>query len=238
MSKIIISPSFVPAPDINFCFPVPKRLETERVALIPFDPAEHAEAAYNATKGDGDNVHGSWTWIPIPPIESVNDFIQLVWEKWVKPMNNTTLFAVLDKTKGEVFAGLIGYMQASATDLSLEIGPVITFPAFQGTCVTTNSVGLLLHYALDLPSDGGLGPSNLKSIRAAERMGFQKEAIHRWSRVLTPQKAIETNGKAVREGDPRGPDHLGRDTIILGLCWDDWESGGKALTDVAIERRK
>ncbi|KAJ7591532.1 hypothetical protein C8J56DRAFT_887849 [Mycena floridula] len=207
-------------------------------------PSKHAGAAYNGTKGNGDDMNGSWAWIPIGPFESLEDFLQSVTH-----LQDSTLFAVLDKTKGEVLAGLIGYVYASANDLSVELGPVIAFPAFQGTFVASNAVGILLHYALNLPSDGGLGlrrvqwfanVMNTSSVRAAERMGFQREGIIRWARVLTPQKSIGTNGKAIREGDPRGSDHLGRDSIVLGLCWDDWESQGRAITDAAIdiERRK
>ncbi|KAJ7591533.1 acyl-CoA N-acyltransferase [Mycena floridula] len=245
MSEITISPSFAPASEINFCFPVPERLETERVALVPFDPSKHAEAAYNGTKGNSDDVNGSWAWVPMGPFESLEDFLQFVTAKF--HLQDSTLFAILDKTKGEVLAGLIGCLYGSANDLSVELGPVIVFPAFQKTFVASNAVGILLHYALDLPVDGGLGlrrvqwfanVMNTSSVRAAERMGFQREGIIRWARVLTPQKSIGTNGKAIREGDPRGSDHSGRDSIVLSLCWDDWESQGRALTDAAIERLK
>ena len=108
---------------------------------------------------------------------------------------------------------------------------MITLPPFQRTHVTTNAIGLLLLYALDLPPHGlGLrrvqwqaNKLNTKSVGAAQKLGFKLEAILRWDRVLPATKASVYNGGREREGDPR-PGTVGRDTAMLALCWDDWES--------------
>jgi len=130
--------------------------------------------------------------------------------------------------------------------LAVEIGHILTLPAFQRTYVTSNAVGLLLHYALDTPSAGGLGlrrvfwqanALNEKSVRAAQRMGFHFEAIIRWDRVLPLGKDIDIAGnkKGERSEDPR-PGCIARDTAMLSLCWDDWEGGGRQHVDEIMAR--
>jgi RimJ/RimL family protein N-acetyltransferase len=79
---------------------------------------------------------------------------------------------------------------------------------------------------------------NQGSVRLAQRMGFLTEGILRWDRVLPLGKPADTgNGKPEREGDPRAG-CMGRDTIILGLCWDDWENGGREKVESEMARRK
>ena len=123
------------------------------------------------------------------------------------------LYAIIDKTRSPHptsaslshapsqvnFAGVLGYLNSCPIHLKTEIGFLIVLPPFQRTHVTTNAVGLLLLYALNLPSISdsvpfpGLGlrrvqwqtnELNAKSIRAAERMGLKMEGILRWDRVL------------------------------------------------------
>jgi len=167
------------------------------------------------------------------------------------------LFAVIDKTQsadsedGGALAGTIGYLNTSSATLSTEIGFVVTLPPFQRTHVTSNAIGLLLQYALDLPdasadgSRGGLGlrrvqwqadSANTASIRAAERMGFRMEGLLRWDRVL---RAGKENGKVGNgRSCPLGEEgDIGRDSVILSLCWDDWEGGAREKVISVMERR-
>ncbi|KAG7440101.1 uncharacterized protein BT62DRAFT_938298 [Guyanagaster necrorhizus] len=161
-----------------------------------------------------------------------------------------TLFAVYDTTKsGEsAYAGVIGYLNSSAEDLVAEIGFVIIAPTFHKTHVTSNAVGLLMKYALDVPGEGGLGlrrvvwqanAANTASVRTAKRMGFQQEGILRWHRAWRTSKARGGNGISVRKGDPKEDGFpLGRDTAILSICWDDWEGGVRAHVEATMARTK
>jgi RimJ/RimL family protein N-acetyltransferase len=158
-----------------------------------------------------------------------------------------TLLVVYDKSKADLeMAGLIGYLNTSEKDMATEIGPVIIFKRFHRSHVASNATGLLLHYALDLPKDGGLGfrrvawstgDKNEVSVRFAQKMGFQNEGLLRWTKTLLPEKMTGSNGKQVRDGDPRA-DLGGRNTTILSVCWDDWENGGRELCDSVMDRIK
>jgi len=60
---------------------------------------------------------------------------------------------MIDKTRGGgALAGVIGLFFMSPENLSVEIGWVLVFPTFQRTYATTNAIGLLLRYCLELPS--------------------------------------------------------------------------------------
>lgn len=161
----------------------------------------------------------------------------------------TVLFAIIDKTRpasnedeSGALAGVIAYINTSKDNLSTEISYVITFPDFQLTHVTFNAVGLLLQYALDSPSDGGLGlgrvqwktsTANTTPINSAELVGFVKEGVLRWDRVGNA-KGKAGNGREVpQRGDG---DNLGRDTVVYGFCWDDWKQGGKERVQAVMDK--
>lgn len=151
------------------------------------------------------------------------------------------LYAVIDKTHppsaedgSGVLAGLLAYLNSSALDLSTEIGFVVTLPPFQRTHVTSNAIGLLLQYALEPESSGALGlrrvqwqcnSMNQASRRTAARMGFRLEGILRWERLFPQGRVLEKvgNGRDLPPGT--NANDLGRDTVMHGLCWDDWEQG-------------
>ena len=181
------------------------------------------------------------------------------------------LFAVYDKSSGAnnetpcgTFAGIIAFKESSVSHLKTEIGTVVILPKFQQTHVASNAVGLLLHYALDLPQavkaadcprsehntlpvlalglrrvSWAANSHNEASIRLAERLGFRKEGILRWDRVMPKDRKVMGigNGSAVRNGDAR-LDCVGRDTVLYSLCWDDWENGGREKVDAIMAREK
>jgi RimJ/RimL family protein N-acetyltransferase len=162
--------------------------------------------------------------------------------------------AVIDKTRprsaeddeGEL-AGIMSYIRTSTTHLSTEIGGVLILPPYHRTHVATNAAGLMLQYALSSPQDGGLGlrrvewltsTMNVASVRVAERLGFKQEAVLRWHMIF--RRGAQTHkvghGRPLPPGSEEGD--LGRDTIVLSLCWDDWEQGGREKVEEAMARTK
>ncbi|KAF7369261.1 hypothetical protein MVEN_00253800 [Mycena venus] len=228
--------------DVNFCFPVPANLKNDRVGLVPFIPSEHADAFF-AAAGIRPEL---FTYLPWGPFDTAQEFVSTVIEKRIQPDRGMILFAVFDtSTPGKPqLAGIIGLLDTSAANLSTEIGFVITLPQFQRTHVTTNAIGLLLHWTLDASLEGGLGlrrvawkanAHNTRSVRAAERLGFRQEGVLRWDRVLPAWKTEGGNGGGVRAGDSK-PDCRGRDTVLLSLCWDDWEAGARKSVKEIMQR--
>ncbi|KAJ7614792.1 acyl-CoA N-acyltransferase [Roridomyces roridus] len=223
----------------NFCFPVPEKLEGALVKLVPFLVASHAEA-FCASSDDA-----LFSFLPWGPFSSTEEFVSTVLGERINNNPSIALFAVIDKATGSL-AGTIGLLDASPVHLCAEIGFVITLKSFQRTHVTSHAIGLLLHWMLDTPAQGGLGlrraawranAFNERSVSAAKRMGFRMEGLMRWARVL-PESRTEAEGarrEGPREGDPK-PRCLGGDSVILGLCWDDWEGGVREQVDKIMSR--
>lgn len=170
-------------------------------------------------------------------------------------------------------AGTVGLQWAEPAKFSVEIGHLMTLPAFQRTYVTSNAIGLLALLCLSDPAaatssmdhgkgetldkneegealtlapydldgrkpskssssprghiTGGLGlrrvqyqsnPSNIASVRAAERLGFKVEGITRWQRAVSVEKE-----SVRRAGD--APDVMGGwHSTGLAMCFDNWEA--------------
>jgi len=234
---------FPSAKDDNFCFPIPDALETEKLRLVPFIPSLHAEAIINATDVD------TWHYLTFGPFTSAKEFIDLFYEVRIHQNNESTYFVGLDKTRlnsnGEPTpAGLTGYIRANPDQLGIELF-VMVLPRFRRTHIGSHMIGLLLQYALNLPTHpkGGLGlrrvqweanVKNKSSIGLAMKMGFKMESVKRWSRVLQLGKEEGSNGLPTRRGDPR-EEFKGFDTACLALCWDEWEEEGKRQVEAMLQ---
>ncbi|KAI0294621.1 acyl-CoA N-acyltransferase [Multifurca ochricompacta] len=227
--------------DINWIFPLHEAtLESERVKLTPFIPSEHAkEYAEQATAHP--ELH-RWFPFDLPNLDVILTTVELR----VRRDPTWILFAIIDKARGGALAGVIGLVYASPTNLSVEIAWVLVFPKFQRTYVTTNAVGIILQYCLELPTASprpGLGlrraqwmthSLNKPSHDAAKRMGLKDEGILRWMFVLPEGK--EGHGIPIREGDPQ-QSHPGRHSLVLSFCADDWENGGREHVQKLIDRK-
>jgi RimJ/RimL family protein N-acetyltransferase len=163
------------------------------------------------------------------PFSTLSDF--LTWlENRIRSDKGNVAFAVLDKTQSadHQFAGTIGLLNTSPDHLHTEVAFVFTLPPFQRTHVTTHAIGLLLQWCFEELKlrrvQWQANECNEKSWKAAMKMGFTKEGVSRWQMVLPVGKLH--GGLLPREGDPK-PDCPGRHSIMLAVCWDDWENGVK-----------
>ncbi|KAK7015204.1 hypothetical protein VNI00_019154 [Paramarasmius palmivorus] len=231
--------------DTNFYFPIPDILESDGVKLVPFIPAKHASSLLQGLS----TTPTLTQCLPIGPYTSPEDLVLDFWDNRLKPSPSSTLFVIYDKTQPDVndeAAGFIALINTSLQDLHTEIGYVVIFQRFQRTHVSSNAVGVLMRYALDLPERGGLGlrrvqwqanKLNEASVGLALKMGFVKEGVLRWHRVLDKGKEKGHNGGRHRKGDPR-EGCSARDTAILAVCWDDWEDGVREKVEEVMRRRK
>lgn len=235
--------------DLNFCFPV-RELSNERIKMTPFKASIHSSSFVSNSSAHPE----LWAHMPTGPFQTVQDFDTKFLEAVVHRDPGMVLFAIIDKTKppsaadeeGEL-AGIMSYTSSSAANLSTEIGFIVILPPYQRTHVNSNAVGLLLQYALDLPSQGGLGlrrvqwlcsSVNAPSIRAAERLGFKKEGVMKWHRVFHDGKDRSKvhNGRELPRGGRVEQDY-GRDSVVFGQCWDDWEQGGREKIQAIMVRQ-
>ncbi|CAE6513793.1 unnamed protein product [Rhizoctonia solani] len=187
-------------------------------------------------------------YLPWNPFNTLHEF-EIHFEERIRSDPSWCVYAALDKSKlvpdqvetAHALAGTIGYLRASPELSSVEIGYVIVLPSYQRTFVSTHAIGLLLDYALQQPSDGGLGlrrvqwqahADNMASVRAAQRMGMKMEGILRWERTIPIDK---DNGIKPRDDDVL--QLKGRHSAMLAMCWDDWENQGREHVQKLMARR-
>jgi RimJ/RimL family protein N-acetyltransferase len=192
--------------------------------------------------------------MPSGPYVTRAEFVSQFIEKISQPNPGWVTFAIIDKTRGPSaededgeLAGIVSYMNTSTVHLSTEIGFIVIPPPYQRTHVTTNAVGLMLQFALDGAERGGIGlrrvqwlasSMNNPSIRAAERLGFTREGVLRWHMMFRQgaQNGKAGTGRALPPGSDDGD--FGRDTVVLGLCWDDWENGARHRVQELMARTR
>ncbi|KAK6339765.1 hypothetical protein TWF718_009159 [Orbilia javanica] len=229
----------------NFCIPAAIReISNDRIKLTPFNSTIHA-AEFVMVANQYPDV---WAHGPFGPFDSTHAFISDFIESFIRPNTGIMMYAVIDKTRAPragspdkegTLAGIIALCNTSSVMQTTEIAFVFTLAPFQNTHVTTNAVGLLLGFALNPPEDGGLGlrrvqwttsSVNEKSIVTAEKMGFTREGVMRWAMVYPGGKTKGKPGNGKSLESPQGhlnQDDLGRDSVVLSMCWDDWLIKGK-----------
>ncbi|KAH8996782.1 acyl-CoA N-acyltransferase [Lactarius akahatsu] len=225
--------------DVNFSLPIDESsLESDRIKLTPFIPALHAQEYWDQST----QAPEIYRFMSIRP-KTIDEYLAFL-ETHIRRNPNFIFFAIIDKGRGGTLAGSIGLINTEPVNRSTEIGFITIFPAYQRTYVTSNAVGIILRYCLELPTAPrpGLGlrrvqwvthSFNQPSYNAAVRMGFRYEGTLRWHRVLREGK----EGKGLpREGDPsKNP---ARDSKYLSFCADDWENEGREHVERAINRQK
>lgn len=226
-----------------FSFPLRwDALENEVVKLIPFISRDHGNLLWSKFEPDREGI---MRWLPFAAPSTLDKFLTFVESLNSFKDKNAIAFAIVDKTRpdeggfGGGLAGLLGLLNTSEEHLRTEVAPVLTLPAYQGTHVTANAVGLLLRYCLNLPSDRevpGLGlrrvawttsPLNIGSQKTAEKLGFVKEGMSRWKWIM-PMEKQSLGNLPHPEATDRRP---GRDSVDYAICWDDWEGGVREVVE-------
>lgn len=234
--------------NLNFCFPV-KNFSSDRVKLVLFDPKIHLGPYFEAQL----KWPEIWAHSAFGPYKTKEDLNEDFLENVIHKSPAVVMFVIIDKTKPAcsfdsegAFAGVLTYLNASDRNLVTEVGHIQIFPPFQRTHVNTHACGLLMQYALETKEKGGLGcrrcqwmtsSANQKSQNAAIRLGFLHEGILRWDRVYHDGDARGKPGNGIALAGDREPQNIGRHTYIYGLCWDDWENGGREKLQALMDRR-
>lgn len=226
---------------------------TELLSNFRSQPSIHAREAYeNLSSPEGRIV---FDYLPVPVPSSFEEYLTMLEGPRGRQNTEWCHFAIIDKThQPPRLAGTIALLGTSVATLSTEIGCVLIFPKYQvsraedwfrvdklnrtaqRTHINTHANALLLRYCFEVIHlrrvQWKANSKNERSVKAAQRLGFQLEGVIRWERP-TP-----ANGFAVDNVNGLGqPERgLGRHSVLLATCWDTWLSSGKATIDELMAR--
>lgn len=162
-----------PAPDAALVFEGPHaRLEALRAE-------DHAVLLHQAFDGH------DWVWdyMPAGPFASSAQF-----HRWVRDRtrdHDPLFFAILDKER-DICGGFASLMRIKPPSGSIEVGFIAMAPALQRTRAATEAMFLMMQWAFEAGYrryEWKCDALNLRSRRAAQRLGFSYEGIFRQATV-------------------------------------------------------
>lgn len=149
----------------------------------PLDPERHAGDLFDAFTQDRDG-HG-WTYLPYGPFEE-----EAAFRAWIDGscLGDDPLFhAVVDAASGRAL-GLASYLRINPDHGSIEVGHIHYAPALQHSVAATEAMYLMMRRAFDELGyrryEWKCNAANADSRRAAERLGFTFEGVHRQALVV------------------------------------------------------
>ncbi|WP_114377817.1 GNAT family N-acetyltransferase [Elioraea thermophila] len=162
--------------------PLPARIAHagRSVRLEPLGPS-HAADLWLAAAG----AEASWTYLSYGPFESETALRRHLAR--LAARHDPLFFAVLPTARGGA-AGWISFMEMRPDDADIEIGHIWFPPVLARSRAATEAIAILMRHALDDLGYRRLtwkcDALNAASRRAAERLGFTFEGIHRNHRIV------------------------------------------------------
>jgi len=182
-------------------------LEGRTCRLEPLDADAHAAALHAAYAAAPDDA--LWTYMPDGP--RADAAAHRAWVASVAHREDPFFLAVVDAGTGRP-AGVASYLRIAPEHGTIEVGWIALSPLLQRTTAATEAMWLMMRHAFDdlgyrryeWKCDALNGPSR----RAAERLGFTFEGIHR--------QAVVVKGR-------------NRDTAWFSVLDSEWPAIGAAL---------
>jgi RimJ/RimL family protein N-acetyltransferase len=151
--------------------------------LEPFDIEAHGDTLWQCVGGP---EHAAlWDYMHEGPFVDRADF-NAVMSKTGGPDSRVPV-AILDAATG-ITVGRASYMNIVPKNLCLEVGAVMFSPQLQRTRIATEAMYLMMRYVFDDLAyrryEWKCNALNVKSMRAAERLGFTFEGLFRQHMIV------------------------------------------------------
>ena len=152
-------------------------IEGKLVDLKPLIASEFAEELFISNAIDKEGIN--WSYLPYGPFDSQVDYA-----KWIKSFeegDDPIFFAVISK-KLKKAIGIASFLRINPTKGLIEVGHINYSPLLQKTTEATEAMFLMMKWVFDngyRRYEWKCNALNLKSRRAAQRLGFSYEGVFR-----------------------------------------------------------
>ena len=147
------------------------------VDLKPLIASEFSEELFISNAIDKEGIN--WAYLPYGPFES-----QANYAKWIKSFedgDDPIFFAIISK-KLKKAIGIASFLRINPTKGLIEVGHINYSPLLQKTTEATEAMFLMMKWVFDngyRRYEWKCNALNLKSRRAAQRLGFSYEGVFR-----------------------------------------------------------
>ena len=152
-------------------------IDGKLVELKPLKAALYSTQLFEANSLDKDGLN--WIYLPYGPFKSENEYAE--WIKSFEDGDDPIFFAIINKKLSKA-VGISSYLRIKPHDGSIEVGHINYSPLLQNTTEATEAMYLMMKWAFDngyRRYEWKCNALNLKSRRAAQRLGFSYEGIFR-----------------------------------------------------------
>ena len=152
-------------------------IEGKLVDLKPLIASEFAEELFISNAIDKEGIN--WAYLPYGPFESQADYA-----KWIKSFeegDDPIFFAIISK-KLKKAIGIASFLRINPAQGLIEVGHINYSPLLQKTTEATEAMFLMMRWVFDngyRRYEWKCNALNLKSRRAAQRLGFSYEGVFR-----------------------------------------------------------
>lgn len=152
-------------------------LQGRFVRLEVLNADRHAADLYRANSADRDGV--IWNFLPYGPFNSVAGYHH--WVREVTAVKDPHFYAVIDLETGHA-CGVASFLRITPAAGSIEVGHINFAPELQRTPGATEAMFLMMEWAFGAGYrryEWKCDDRNMRSRRAAQRLGFSYEGIFR-----------------------------------------------------------
>ena len=152
-------------------------IEGKLVDLKPLIASEFSEELFISNAIDKEGIN--WAYLPYGPFDSQVDYA-----KWIKSFeegDDPIFFAIISK-KLKKAIGIASFLRINPTKGLIEVGHINYSPLLQKTTEATEAMFLMMKWVFDngyRRYEWKCNALNLKSRRAAQRLGFSYEGVFR-----------------------------------------------------------
>ena len=152
-------------------------IEGRLVDLKPLNSNKYAKELFSSNSLDEEGIN--WAYLPYGPFESQADYA-----KWIKSFeegDDPVFFAIISK-KLKKAIGIASFLRINPAQGLIEVGHINYSPLLQKTTEATEAMFLMMRWVFDngyRRYEWKCNALNLKSRRAAQRLGFSYEGVFR-----------------------------------------------------------